>query len=452
MIECVQCQKRFEITKEDKQFYGKLGPVLAGRKYPVSEPRYCPLCREQRRLAIRNERMLYSRKSDLFGKRLISFYSQDKPFKVYSIEEWFSDKWDAMDYGRDFDFSRPFFDQFKELRDAVPRMNTNLWQSENCDYCTFTDFSRNCYLVFEGSNCRDTYYSNLVDGVSDCIDLTGCKKCELCYDCVDCISCNNMTGCINCENSSDLLFCFDCRGCADCMFSFNLNHKKYCIFNKQHSREEYSHKRQELKMASRSAYEIYKAKFLDMCVNSAIHRFSKLVNCESCTGDNLYNCKNAQHCFESNNLRDCKYVQFSMNSRDCYDIIGSSNKGCELVCEAMSVEGQNIFAGYYIAGLNDIYYSDSALACRNVFGCVGIKHKEYCILNKQYSKAQYENLVARIIDHMQKTSEWGEFFPIKNSPFAYNETAAQDYFPITEADAAARGYQWRSIIDKTSKL
>lgn len=33
---------------------------------------------------------------------------------------------------------------------------------------------------------------------------------------------------------------------------------------------------------------------------------------------------------------------------------------------------------------------------------------------------------------MQLTGEWGEFFPHELSPFCYNETVAQDYFPIDQ--------------------
>jgi len=427
---CGKCENSFEITDADLQFYLKIGPVCGGKKYSIDPPKLCPLCRDQRRLAMRNERSLYTRTSSLSGKKLISMYSPDKPFKIFSFEEWFSDKWDAMYFGRDFDFSRSFFDQFKELREAVPRNSSNVWQSQNCDFCTYTDFSKNCYLVFAGSNCKDTYYSNLVEGVSDCIDLTGCNACELCYDCIDCVKCNNVNACQKCENSHDISFCFECKNCNECLFSFNLRHKEYCIANKQYSKEEYFKKKAEFKFSDAAAYKKYKNQFVELCLAHSIHPYAKIVNCENSTGDNLKNCKNAQTCFDSNNLNDCSYVNFSSNSRDAYDVIGSSNKGCELTCEAMSIEGQNIFAGYYIAGTTDVYYCDTVISCKNVFGCVGTKHKEYCILNKQYSREEYEKLLPKIIEHMRQTGEWGEFFPIRISPFDYKETVAQDYYPI----------------------
>ena len=54
------------------------------------------------------------------------------------------------------------------------------------------------------------------------------------------------------------------------------------------------------------------------------------------------------------------------------------------------------------------------------------------ILNTSYSAHEYETLCAKIIGHMQSTAEWGEFFPHELSPFGYNETVAQEYFPMTE--------------------
>jgi hypothetical protein len=36
---------------------------------------------------------------------------------------------------------------------------------------------------------------------------------------------------------------------------------------------------------------------------------------------------------------------------------------------------------------------------------------------------------------MMKYGEWGEFFPSTLSPFGYNETVAQEYFPLTREEA-----------------
>jgi len=81
-------------------------------------------------LSFRNERTYYQRSCDLTGKMVISLFHPESPHVVYNQDDWWSDKWDALSYGRDFDFSRPFFDQFHELKLAVPRPAIANWKSE----------------------------------------------------------------------------------------------------------------------------------------------------------------------------------------------------------------------------------------------------------------------------------------------------------------------------------
>lgn len=108
---------------------------VTGRKFTVNEweqellkkfgappPTLCIDERHRRRLAHRNERKIYNDVCDLTGEKLISIYSPDKPFKVYSAKAWWGDAWEPRDYGRDFDFERPFFEQWKELMMEVPRV------------------------------------------------------------------------------------------------------------------------------------------------------------------------------------------------------------------------------------------------------------------------------------------------------------------------------------------
>jgi len=93
-----------------------------------------------------------------------------------------------------------------------------------------------------------------------------------------------------------------------------------------------------------------------------------------------------------------------------------------------------------------------------------MRHGQYCILNKQYTKEEYERLVPQIIEHMRKdnsggamnrgeaSGSWGEFFPVSLSPFAYNETVAQEYFPLTKEEILKRGWKWREERDEMPKV
>ncbi|MEK7555005.1 MAG: hypothetical protein AAB518_03425, partial [Patescibacteria group bacterium] len=99
--------------------------------------------------------------------------------------------------------------------------------------------------------------------------------------------------------------------------------------------------------------------------------------------------------------------------------------------------------------------SEYCLGCHSsadLFGCVGLRNKQYCILNRQYSKDEYEKLRKKIIEHMSampyadkqgRIYKYGEFFPPEFSPLAYNETKAIDYYPKTKNEAEREGYLWR---------
>ena len=99
---------------------------------------------------------------------------------------------------------------------------------------------------------------------------------------------------------------------------------------------------------------------------------------------------------------------------------------------------------------DSVFYCDSIASVKKCFGVSGLNHKSYCILNKQYSKEEYEELFPRIVEHMGQATatagqacEWGQFFPIEYSPFCYNETLAQDYFPLTKEEILEKGYKWK---------
>ena len=135
---CKQCNISFPITDKDMEFYEKVSPVFGGKKYQIPSPTLCPDCRQQRRFSFRNERKLYKRKCDATGKEIVSIYSPDKPFKVFHQDYWWSDSWDPMSYGREFDFSRSFFEQFGKLMEKIPHLAlTAAFDSENSEYATY---------------------------------------------------------------------------------------------------------------------------------------------------------------------------------------------------------------------------------------------------------------------------------------------------------------------------
>jgi len=440
---CKTCGNSYEVSSTNLAYYEKISPEFAGKKFPISPPTLCPDCRQQRRASHLNELKLYKRPCDFTGKMMISNFSPQNPHKVYNQGSWYSDAWDPLEYGRDFDFSRPFFDQYKELCDAVPlpALFTAYQYDENSDYTNYAGKNKNCYLIFDSDENQDCYYSYSLNGSRNCMDCFRLRGGELCYECVDCLQCYNCAYLQESVNCRDSAFLYSCIGCSNCLMCVNLRNKEYHIDNKPVTKEEFETFRAML--SSRSRLQSAKAHFEKLKLQHP-HKYLYGVQNESVSGDYLTQCKNANQCFDGVGLWDCAYMYRTFypckDSMDC-EAAGGDSRLYE--CSCIGYNANNVlFSSNSLDQLSDILYSSYCFHCQNLFGCVGLRSKKYCVFNKQYSKQEYEQLVARIIDHMQKTSEWGEFFPSSLSPFAYNETLAQDYYPLSKDEVLQRKQRW----------
>jgi hypothetical protein len=396
-----------------------------------------------RRWAYRNTKTLYPRQCDLCHKNIISVYSKDSLYKVYCPECWYGDGWDAGDYAQDFNFSRPFFPQFQELQLKVPHISNYSRNSVNCDYCNAAVESKNCYLLF---SCRaeDCYYGYKVIDCKDCVDCLGINNCELCYQAVDCRRCFNVSYSRYAYDCHDCTFLFNCSNCHDCFLCTNLKNKEFYFFNKPLSAEEYQKKLREWQSGSYQLWQKYLADYKELKLNS-LHRFAEQHNSTNCLGDNIHDSKNCFYCFDlAGGNTDRYFSDSSVNTSDCVDsTIGSIDN--EIIYESMStLSSYRIAFTTYCWTTNFLYYCDHMLAGASYcFGCMGLKKGKYSILNKQFSEDQYQKQVEKIITHMKETGEFGEFFPVEMSPFAYNETSAQDEFPLTREEVLAKGWRWK---------
>ncbi|USN58887.1 MAG: hypothetical protein H6767_02080 [Candidatus Peribacteria bacterium] len=233
----------------------------------------------------------------------------------------------------------------------------------------------------------------------------------------------------NCQNC---LFSYDLENCQDCIGCYNLVGKQYYINNKSHTKEEYHAALNQIKQ---SYFKIGWG-FIDSILPLAIHKNLMMVNCEDCIGDNLKNCKSCHYCFHFEESENCKYAENGgMGCYNAYDGRGIGENlqfGYEILDTGINAVTNAFLISCYTC--NTTFYSINCHNSSNLFGCLGLKNKEYCILNKQYTKEEYETLVPQLIQTMQSLGEWGEFFPSNASLFGYNETAAQEYYPLTKEE------------------
>src|SRR3989338_4238415 len=444
-INCHKCQKAFQIKENDLAFYDHVSPVFAGRKYSIPPPINCPHCRQCHRLAFRNQTALFPRTAFPGGEKIFSMYPPSAPFPVMRNEDWFSDRWNALDYGREYSFEKSFMEQLYELHKVVPRYTAiNNIRTENCEYCNNASDDKNCYLTFSMSNAEDCLYSESVWGSKDCVESTLTIESELCYDCTNCTRSFRLQSSFNSENCSDSLFLLNCRNCRDCFGCVNLRNKKYCIWNEQKSKEEYELFLRSFDGSSFQTREKYRKEFEDM-THQHPRPHTIMHQVEDCTG----NCV-----LESRNVKNSNFIQHGENLDNCFNLYDKTNdcrdytffgRSAELIYDCCTC-GNNIsrliFCYTCRNQSSDLFYCISCDGCKNCFGCVGLWKREYCILNKQYTKDEYEKMATRIIEHMRTTKEWGEFFPVRFNPMPYNSSIAYRYYPISEEEAKLKGYSW----------
>ncbi|MCX6808024.1 MAG: hypothetical protein NTZ80_04520 [Patescibacteria group bacterium] len=445
MKTCLNCQSQFEITQDDLLFYDKVSPTFNGKKYQIPEPKLCPECRSRRRTCFRNERSLYYRKSDYTGKKIVAMYTPDNIGRVFEPDVWHSDAWDGLDYGCDFDFNKPFFDQFAELLVQVPKKSLSVTGNENSDFVNYSAWDKNCYLAIASGNNEDCYLGTSMDYCKNSMDSLYLRGSEFCYECVDCLKCYSLFFSQDCEGCNDSMFLFNCNNCSSCIGSSNLRNKKFFYFNEQLNQVEYEKKKQEM-IGSFSYSSINKWKNLFNNLNKKIpKKYAHIENSEDVSGDFIFNSKNVYDSFVVHEGRDCKYCYSKVvRVRDCYDLNDWGDRG-ELLYECVTV-GKDAYSCLFCANCwphcSMIIYCDSCMSSSNLFGCAGLRNNEYCILNKQYTKEEYNSLAVKIIDHMVKTNEWGEFFNPQLSSFGYHETVAGEYYPMSREEALKNGFKW----------
>src|SRR3989338_4312979 len=446
---CQNCKQNFVIEPEDFKFYEKIS---------VPPPTFCPKCRLQRRLAFFNIFNLYERECDLCKKKTISTHPKDSPYIVYCPPCWWSDNWDPLDYGRDYDFSKPFFEQFDKFWREVPilGLSLDLPTLKTSPWNNHAGNLKNCYMIFHGDFNENSAYGFYLNKNHSLLDTTAAIQTELLYDSMHCYKTSRGAGLRNqVVNSLDCLFVRYAFNCQNCFASANIRNKKYLIFNNPYAREEYFEEIKRYDLGSHKTYKEVKKlaeehwkKFPpkphqdDMSVGS--------------TGSHIFQSKNCKESLEVVGAEDSKYLWLMSTSpiKDCYDISSwGNNIALSYDCCTVGETGSGLkFCQETGINLYNAEYCKLSTGGSNHFGCVSIKKGEYVIFNKKYSEKDFYEFRQRIVAHMQKMPyrdvnsieyKYGEFFPPELSSFAYNETLARYFFPLSKEEALNKRYRWR---------
>lgn len=431
--QCEKCRENFNIEADDFAFYEKLD---------LPAPEMCPKCRFKYLLAFWVFGRFRIAKSALSGKTIITVLPESVSFPIYERSEFVSDAWDPLSYEKKYDASISFLEQLVKLQTEVPHPHQVGAKNVNCDWADDVWESKNAYLTRSTAGVENVIYGYRIINCKNSIDITMSTDLERSYDCLYCFKSYNLRHSFNSRDCLDSSFLYDCRNCQNCFMCWNLRNQKYCILNQQYSKEEYENKLKEYNLKSRKAIEEVKKEYWQHFQKDSVHRQDYNIQVVNSLGNFLYSNKNCYDCFFLDESDNCRHVLRGLQSKETIDSVGAFR------CEKVAISSNDQLGGYenictlYTTSCRYSAYLDNCEECEYCFGCVGLRKKKFCILNKQYTESEYKELVEKIKADMKSRGEWGKFWPLSSAYSGYNLSLAQMQFPMTKDEALKFGAKW----------
>lgn len=383
---------------------------------------WCLNCRLQLRLTFSNHHRFFAGTCAISGQPIESIYPPDSSLKIAASQLWWADGAIGFAGGRDFDFSRRFFEQFRELSLDLLKPAAIAFGGNDLPRSTVVFDSRGVYGSREILRGLGAGYCDSCSDLNWSIDCLGCRGLEQCIECIDSERLSGCTGLIRCTNVRDSDLCVDCHDSEFLLLCWNLQGKKYCILNRECTSEEFFRKKIELGMLNRRDRQVCDEMLEDIIFENTPPERRRRI--------------------PPRTLEDSRRIE-RLFVRPAGYFPGQPAACAADIIESVNVIGSQIHFSSGIYNCSDVHYSELCFNSSHLFGCSGLRGVEYAIFNRSYTRQEYEEQTKKITAHMRSTGEYGQFFPAEYSPFCYNESAAQQYFPLKEIDAEAYGFRWR---------
>jgi len=426
---CKICNATFPIFEWDRKLLNKISPKIWDEKILLPTPDECPTCRQKQRLLFRNENSLYKVKSAVSWKPLISIFSEDLWLNIYSFQEFY----DWADFNKEVWVDNDKFDEnLRKMYYTLPQVTLqNGPNMENSDYNNLSGNLKNCYLCYDCGWIEDALYCGFLwPGSVNVVDCFDWARLQNSYSLIWSADMNKSFWCSNCDNTNDSYFCSWCSNISNCIWCHDIKNKEYQIFNRQ---------------VTKDVFEAFKNKHFNWSY-SGIQSFLELYNKYNKNDAIIPNHSN----FQSENVvwwymvhaKDIMFGWFTYRSSD-----SRYSYFCDAITDSMDVDfcinniqlsynsvtcfnSFNLISCVNVADSKNCYYCSSCNSCSNCIGCYGLKHSEYYIFNKQYTKEEYEKLAKQILAKLIKEDKWWKFINTNLSLFPYNDTVVNNIYPV----------------------
>ncbi len=350
----------------------------------------------------------------------------------------------ASSHFLEYDFSHSFFENFQSFHDIFPFQHLmQFMKVENSEYADALFWAKNTYLSFViWIDAENIAYSALCYGNIHNIynSFLACNNSSNIYSSAGVDTSHNIFYSRFILNSSNAWFSSNLIGCEECIGCDKLENKRYHIGNQAYSKEEYLKKKQRI-LSDKKGFDTYYNYILD---KKAVNFASTNVNGEYIikssnieNGGWIINFHDSRNVLAGNGQNWSKNIydgiDVGLNGSDFYGAMAAGGDGCS-----------NIYCSMQIWSCSHIYYGYFLENCHHCLGCIGLKNQSYCILNKQYTKEEWEVLADEIFASMEVDGTLGEFFPGSLNPFYFNDTLAYMIDEsFTKEEVEKDGYLWR---------
>lgn len=437
------CEKEFKITNEDITFLKKL---------KVPPPNFCLSCRRIQRYANINILKLskINCQAPNHNEKIISIFPENCPFPVFDYKFFISDEFDAFIYGKDFNIET-YLEDFFEIRKKFPLpsfLNRDPL-SVNSEYSNGGRDTKNAYYAGGCFHSENVWYSSLVNKSKFVMDSRDINNCDTIYNCSRLDNSYKCSYVYNSSDCTDSMFLYDCRNCTDCIGCVGLRNVSNYIFNKKYSRDDYEKIKKELYPLTREKIRELNKKLEELMktqpINASLNR-----NVENVKGILNENSKNLFDCTICENSSDMRYCDGCLSHSDSMDVLFSGGKSNNLYMSVnVGSQSSNIKFSVYNKFCTN---SEFIFNCKNIdncFMCFGLQNKSYCILNKQYSKEDYFEIVDNIKFDMLQKGIYGDFINPDFCAVPYNFSHAQISFPQDMQSILNLGYYFSSDPETT---
>lgn len=382
------------------------------------------------------------------NKGLISIYPPNTwRVQIIDRELFEKERHNITKYGKEYDFSLGFFENFQNLFISIPLPNLlHVWNNENCDYVDTAVNSKDSYLSFVVAwDCSNVQYSFMVrENSTDVLNSA--------YVIINNASVFQSLSVINSfqiffsryiSNSNNIWFSSNLVWCSECIFCYDMENISYAIKNTVFEKTEYFRQKQII-LQEKDKYQLY---------FDSVSKIGAIQASKNCTWSSILASDNLANAYFVNNLVVWNNIMFAWSLADggnCYDIFmaGKWTKHCYWVVNF----GGNPEHIYCSLGIGFSFYMFYCMFCDNCsfcFGCIGLINKQYCVFNIQYSKEQWNELVEKIFSSIEKAGLLGEYFPATMNPFYFNDTFAFLFGDFEKELMKQQWFLWRDDIMKT---